>query len=143
MVADGTPANRAHGGWLLALGAMADGKPADARAALCCSRHRDKFPPARLHDRRCVRILGTTAHPTHARVTQALRNLLMDLEDTRNLAQARFLIRDRDAKYPALIDEILSSAGITTLLTGFRMPRMNAIAERWVKRCAPRCWTAL
>jgi DNA-binding CsgD family transcriptional regulator len=34
MVADGTPANRAHGGWLLALGAMADGKPADARAAL-------------------------------------------------------------------------------------------------------------
>jgi DNA-binding CsgD family transcriptional regulator/tetratricopeptide (TPR) repeat protein len=34
MVADGTPANRAHGGWLLALGAMADGKPAEARAAL-------------------------------------------------------------------------------------------------------------
>jgi DNA-binding CsgD family transcriptional regulator/tetratricopeptide (TPR) repeat protein len=34
MVADGTPANRAQGGWLLALGAMADGTPADARAAL-------------------------------------------------------------------------------------------------------------
>jgi DNA-binding CsgD family transcriptional regulator len=34
MLADGTPADRAHGGWLLALGAMADGKPADARAAL-------------------------------------------------------------------------------------------------------------
>ncbi|WP_328606953.1 AAA family ATPase [Amycolatopsis sp. NBC_00345] len=34
MLADGTPANRAHGGWLLALGAMADGKPEDARAAL-------------------------------------------------------------------------------------------------------------
>jgi len=34
MVADGTPANRAHGGWMLALGAMADGKPADARAVL-------------------------------------------------------------------------------------------------------------
>jgi DNA-binding CsgD family transcriptional regulator/tetratricopeptide (TPR) repeat protein len=34
MVADGTPANRGHGGWLLALGAMADGKPADARAML-------------------------------------------------------------------------------------------------------------
>jgi len=34
MVADGTPANRAHGGWLLALGAMADGEPAAARAAL-------------------------------------------------------------------------------------------------------------
>jgi DNA-binding CsgD family transcriptional regulator/tetratricopeptide (TPR) repeat protein len=34
MVATGTPANRAHGGWLLALAAMAEGKPADARAAL-------------------------------------------------------------------------------------------------------------
>ncbi|MDT7560697.1 MAG: hypothetical protein QOI68_5167, partial [Pseudonocardiales bacterium] len=34
MVADGTPANRGHGGWLLALGAMADSKPADARAML-------------------------------------------------------------------------------------------------------------
>jgi DNA-binding CsgD family transcriptional regulator len=34
MVADGTPANRAHGGWLLALQAMADGRPADARAVL-------------------------------------------------------------------------------------------------------------
>jgi DNA-binding CsgD family transcriptional regulator/tetratricopeptide (TPR) repeat protein len=34
MVADGTPANRGHGGWLLALGAMADGKLADARAIL-------------------------------------------------------------------------------------------------------------
>jgi DNA-binding CsgD family transcriptional regulator len=34
MVADGTPANRWHGGWLLALGAMADGQPADARALL-------------------------------------------------------------------------------------------------------------
>jgi DNA-binding CsgD family transcriptional regulator/tetratricopeptide (TPR) repeat protein len=34
MVADGTPANRAHGGWLLALGAMADGDPAEARAVL-------------------------------------------------------------------------------------------------------------
>ena len=34
MLADGTPANRGHGGWLLALAAMADGQPADARAAL-------------------------------------------------------------------------------------------------------------
>jgi DNA-binding CsgD family transcriptional regulator len=34
LVAAGTPAERAHGGWLLALAAMADGKPAEARAAL-------------------------------------------------------------------------------------------------------------
>ncbi|GAB2969049.1 integrase core domain-containing protein [Saccharothrix stipae] len=45
----------------------------------------------------------------------------------------RFLIRDRDGKYPALIDEILSTAGIATMLTGVRIPRMNSITERWVK----------
>jgi transposase InsO family protein len=85
------------------------------------------------HAGRRVRILGVTAHPTHAGVTQAVRNLLMDLEDAGNLAQIRFLIRDRDAKYPTLIGEILSEVGITTVLTGVRMPRMNAITERWVK----------
>ncbi|MCW2722333.1 helix-turn-helix transcriptional regulator [Pseudonocardia sp.] len=38
MLADGTPANRGHGGWLLALTAMADGRPADARAVLDAAR---------------------------------------------------------------------------------------------------------
>jgi Integrase core domain len=61
------------------------------------------------------------------------RNLFMDLEDAGNLAQVRFLIHDRDAKYLALIEEILSSAKITTVLTGVRIPRMNSITERWVK----------
>ncbi len=85
------------------------------------------------HARRRAHVLGTTAHPTHAWVRQAVHNLLMDLEDAGSLARIRFLIRDRDAKYPALIGEILGSAGITTVLTGVRMPRMNAITERWVK----------
>jgi transposase InsO family protein len=57
----------------------------------------------------------------------------MDLEDAGNLAQIRFLIHDRDAKYPALTGEILSGARITAVLTGVRMPRMNSIMERWVK----------
>jgi transposase InsO family protein len=85
------------------------------------------------HANRRVRILGTTAHPTHAWVTQAIRNLLMDLQDAPDSPRPRFLIRDRDAKYPAAIDGILSNAGITTVLTGVQMPRMNAITERWVK----------
>ncbi|GAA1022871.1 hypothetical protein Aple_086420 [Acrocarpospora pleiomorpha] len=39
------------------------------------------------------------------------------------------------AKFPSVIDEILADAGIQTVLTGVRMPRMNAIMERWVQSC--------
>jgi hypothetical protein len=53
--------------------------------------------------------------PAHAGVTQAVRNLLMDLADAEHVAQVRFLIRDRDAKYPELIDEILSGAKLATV----------------------------
>jgi transposase InsO family protein len=57
----------------------------------------------------------------------------MGLEDTGQLGAARFLIRDRDATYPALMDETPHNAGITTVLTGARVPRVNAVMERWVK----------
>ena len=85
------------------------------------------------HATRRIRILGTTAHPTAAWVAQAARNLVMDLQDAG--ATVRYLIRDRDAKFPALFDEVLADAGITVVLTGIRMPRMNAIMERWVRTC--------
>jgi transposase InsO family protein len=80
-----------------------------------------------------IRILGTTAHQTHSWVTRTVRNLLMDLEDASQLAIVRFLIRDRDAKYPAIMDQILQGAGIATVLTGVQVPRMNAVMERWVR----------
>ena len=57
----------------------------------------------------------------------------MDLEDAG--VTVRYLIRDRDAKYPARFDQILGDAGIQIVLTGIRMPRMNAIMERWVQTC--------
>ncbi|MGW4959911.1 hypothetical protein ACWEPL_22060 [Nonomuraea sp. NPDC004186] len=85
------------------------------------------------HATRRVRVLGTTAHPTADWVIQAMRNLVMDLDDAG--CRARFLLRDRDGKFPALMDEILTEAGIKTVLTGIRMPRMNAIVERWVQSC--------
>jgi putative transposase len=85
------------------------------------------------HATRRVRVLGTTAHPSANWVTQAIRNLAMDLEDAG--CRARFLLRDRDRKFPALMDEILAEAGIKTVLTGARMPRMNSIMERWVQSC--------
>jgi len=57
----------------------------------------------------------------------------MDLEDSG--CRARWLIRDRDGKYLGLFDTVLADAGIKTVLTGVRMPRMNAIMERWVLTC--------
>jgi putative transposase len=83
------------------------------------------------HATRRVRILGATVHPTAAWVTQAARNLAMDLQDARS--RARFLIRDRDGKYPALFDTILADTGIKVVLSGVQMPRMNAIMERWIQ----------
>ena len=89
------------------------------------------------HRTRQIRILGATAHPTASWVTQAARNLVMDLvmdlEDAG--CRARWMIRDRDGKYPELLDTVLADAGIKTVLTGVRMPRMNAIMERWVLTC--------
>jgi transposase InsO family protein len=47
----------------------------------------------------------------------------------------RYLIRDRDGKYPALFDTVLADAGINVVLSGVRIPRMNAVMERWVRTC--------
>jgi transposase InsO family protein len=85
------------------------------------------------HASRRIRVLGVTAHPTAAWVGQAARNLVMDLDDAG--CKARFLIRDRDGKYPAMFDAILADAGIQVVLSGIQVPRMNAIIERWVRTC--------
>lgn len=85
------------------------------------------------HASRRIRVLGVTAHPTAAWVGQAARNLVMDLEDTG--CKGKYLIRDRDDKYPRMFDAILADAGIKVVLSGIRMPRMNAIMERWVRTC--------
>ncbi|HEY8111949.1 MAG TPA: integrase core domain-containing protein [Actinomycetes bacterium] len=85
------------------------------------------------HASRRIRILGATAHPTAGWVTQAARNLVMDLEDAGRRAGS--MIRDRDGKYPDLFDAILAGRGIRVVLRGIQMPRMNAIMERWVQTC--------
>ncbi|HEU5158114.1 MAG TPA: hypothetical protein VFU43_14045 [Streptosporangiaceae bacterium] len=85
------------------------------------------------HQARRIHVLGATAHPTASWMAQAARNLVMDLQDAR--CRARYLLRDRDGKFPELFDAVLADAGIKVVLTGVRMPRMNAIMERWVLTC--------
>lgn len=85
------------------------------------------------HASRRIRVLGATAHPTASWVAQAARNLVMDLQDAG--CQVRYVIRDRDGKFPELFDTILADAGIEVVLSGIRIPRMTSIMERWVQTC--------
>lgn len=85
------------------------------------------------HATRRVRVLGATAHPTATSTTQLARNLAMDLQDAG--ATVKYLIRDRDSRYTAAFDAVFRSEGIAIVKTGVRVPRMNAVMERWVRSC--------
>ena len=85
------------------------------------------------HASRRVRVLGATAHPTGAWVTQTARNLVMDLQDAG--ATVKYLIRDRDAKFTRAFDAVLAGEGCEIITTGVRVPRMNSITERWIQTC--------
>ncbi|MFI1337434.1 integrase core domain-containing protein [Streptomyces sp. NPDC020845] len=85
------------------------------------------------HTTRRIRILATTAHPTAEWIVQLGRNLLMDLEDAGS--KAKFLIRDRDAKFTAAFDALMTYAGLKVVTTGIRIPRMNSLMERWIQTC--------
>jgi putative transposase len=89
------------------------------------------------HHTRRVHLLGVTRFPTAAWATQLARELTADLADAgRGLTH---LIRDRDSKYTAAFDAVFTACGIEVVATAPQAPRMNAIAERFVRTARAEC----
>jgi putative transposase len=85
------------------------------------------------HGTRRVHLAGVTAHPAGEWVAQQARNLLMTLEGRAD--GLKFLIRDRDAKFTAAFDAVLT-AGVRIIKTPIRA---SAIAERWISSARREC----
>jgi transposase InsO family protein len=85
------------------------------------------------HDRRALVHVRATGHPTAAWVWQQL------VEATPWGRCPKYLVRDRDAVYGRDFVARARGRGIETLLTPFRAPKANAIAERVIRTLRREC----
>ena len=86
---------------------------------------------------RRIEYFAITSKPDTAWMLQQARNLIMDLDDHER--PVRFLIHDRDAKFPRAFDALLASETIKVIRTPVRAPNANAHMERWVGSVRREC----
>ncbi len=86
---------------------------------------------------RRVHLAGCTSSPTSAWVTQQARHLSWKIQD--GTLPVRFLIHDRDTKFPPAFDTVFRSENVTIIRTPVRAPNANAFAERWVRSVRQEC----
>lgn len=86
---------------------------------------------------RRVEYVACTSNPNTGWMLQQARNLLMELDDRDR--PVRFLIRDRDAKFPQAFDALLASEKIKVIRTPVQAPNANAHMERWVGSVRREC----
>jgi putative transposase len=86
---------------------------------------------------RRVEFVACTANPDTAWMLQQARNTLMELDDRKH--STRFLIHDRDKKFPRAFDAIFASDGISVIRTPFQAPTANAHLERWIGTARREC----
>jgi putative transposase len=86
---------------------------------------------------RYVEYFALTSKPDTAWMLQQARNVLMQLDDREQ--QVRFLIHDRDAKFPCAFDALLASENIKVIRTPVQAPNANAHMERWVGTVRREC----
>jgi putative transposase len=86
---------------------------------------------------RRIAYFACTSNPNTAWMLQQARNLLMELDD--HGRHARFLIHDRDAKFPRAFDALLASETIKVIRTPVQAPNANAHMERWIGSVRREC----
>jgi transposase InsO family protein len=86
---------------------------------------------------RRIEYVACTSSPNGDWMLQQARNLLMELDD--HDRQVRFLIHDRDRKFPRAFDALLAGEKIKVIRTPVRAPNANAHMERLVGSIRREC----
>jgi transposase InsO family protein len=74
---------------------------------------------------------GITPHPTTAFMQQCARELTDPFDGF--LLGKRYLVHDRDTKYPRAFDALLKDSGVEPIVLPPRSPNLNAHCERFVR----------